>query len=366
LKLLFLGDLFYDYDFIHNDIYTLSKFIEDNDFITVANLEASLRGDKLIRKKLYSLTHTEIIFEVLKLLHVKVVNIANNHIMDNGITGFNKLTKGLIDNNIGYFGAGLNIKEAVKPYYLHLKNKKIGFCGFGWKNEDCIYSGVHIPGVAPLKRDILLHVIDDIKTENALPVISLHWGYEWEKYPLPIHRKLAGSLIQSGAELIIGHHPHVIQAMEIYRDKKVFYSLGNFYFGSWRDKNQSHKNKIAREYGNIGLGVSWDINNNDFNMYNFKYNGQETVVSNSHNMDDMSSIKLNDYNSFYKHHRKPIFLSKRPSLFIGTLNEIINPIKVLISEFKWYLINKIISILKFLRVYDLIKKYKYLLKGRLW
>jgi len=363
MKLLFLGDLFYDYDFIRNDIYVLGKFLKDNDFVTVVNIEASLYGDGIKRKKLYTLTHTEIIFKILKLLQVKIVNLANNHILDNGVAGFQKLIEGLTDNNIGYFGAGLNIKEAIKPYYLFVNNKKIGLCGFGWKNEDCLYSGVQSPGVAPLRKNMLLKVIQDIKKENALPVLNLHWGYEFERFPLPVHRRLAHTLIQSGAELIIGHHPHVIQAMEIYQGKRIFYSLGNFYFGSWRDKYQTHKNKIAREYGNIGLGVFWDITNNDYDMLYFSYNGRETTIEKSFNIDDISSIKLVNYNSYYKHCRKPLFLSKRPSLYTGTINEMINPVKIFISEFKWYLINKFIIVLKHLRIYNLIKKYKYILKG---
>jgi len=60
--------------------------------------------------------------------------------------------------------------------------------------------------------------------------VLCHWGYEYEQFPLPAHRRLAHALIDAGATVVIGHHPHVIQGIEYYKGKMIAYSLGNFFF----------------------------------------------------------------------------------------------------------------------------------------
>lgn len=356
MKLLFLGDFLYDYENIQDEIYYLNEFFLKNNYYTILNLEASLKSKEKGKKKLYSLANSTIVFEILKLLRVKAVNIANNHIMDNGLAGFIEIIKGLQENNIGYFGAGMSIKEAIKPYILHVGNKKIALCGFGWNTEDCEYSSYSKPGVSPLKRSIIIKVINEIRRIDALPIINLHWGYEYEEYPLPIHRKLAHSLILSGAELVIGHHPHVIQAMETFSEKKIYYSLGNFYFGSWRKKYLVHKNQFARENGNIGLGLLWDIMKDGYKEIFFENVGEKIEFKNKFAIKDISQIEMGDYNSLYKDRRERRFLSKRPSLYVGTINELINPFKVIFTNIKWHLINTIFNFLKILNLFDLFKK----------
>lgn len=85
-------------------------------------------------------------------------------------------------------------------------------------------------GTAPLKADIIEEDILSTKELADIIIVSLHWGYERERYPLPSQRNLAHKIIDAGVDLIIGHHPHVLQGIEHYKDGFIAYSLGNFVF----------------------------------------------------------------------------------------------------------------------------------------
>jgi len=120
MKILFLGDLFYDYNTIKNDIISIGKYISKNNFITILNLEGPLLGDDSEQKKQYSLCNSKKIIDILKLLNVKAVNLANNHILDQGYTGLERLIDQLEKNSIMYFGAGKNYAQAIKPTFINI------------------------------------------------------------------------------------------------------------------------------------------------------------------------------------------------------------------------------------------------------
>ena len=149
---------------------------------------------------------------------MKAVCLANNHIMDYGKKGLLKTIENLEKYNIGYFGAGLEISQAVNPYVITSDNgEKTAIFAFGWEQEMCIPAKINKPGVAPLKEKLVYSTIrDGLKTYEKV-IVNFHWGYEFEKIPLPHHRALAHDLIDMGVELIIGHHPHVVQARNLYK-----------------------------------------------------------------------------------------------------------------------------------------------------
>ena len=109
--------------------------------------------------------------------------------------GLEHLINEIEKNNIGYFGAGLNIEYAEEPKILKLYNKKIGLLGFGWDEEMCIYATKNTSGVAPLKTNLILTSVEKLAKSVDKVIVNLHWGYEYEVYPLPIHRKLAHQII---------------------------------------------------------------------------------------------------------------------------------------------------------------------------
>lgn len=153
-----------------------------------------------------------------------VVSLANNHILDYGETGLFDTMKILSEHNIKYIGAGKNINDARKPVIIQVKNMKVGFLAY----SDVYLASRQKPGVAStkyIKKDIR-----KLKDKVDITVVSIHGGMCIADHPLPDEIKMMHSIIDSGASLILRHHPHVIQGIEHYNKGVIVYSLGNFVF----------------------------------------------------------------------------------------------------------------------------------------
>ena len=180
MKLLFLGDFYYDYDYIAEDIKKISDFIKKNNYTTILNLEGSIKTNN-IAKKVVKLDFSDKFIEVLKMLNVQAVNLANNHIMDYGKEGLELILKKLDKAGIGYFGAGINIENACKPYIFTKDDYKIALCGYGWDMEECINATHKNAGTAPIDFDLVEKTINNTECNLFIPIF--HYGYEFE--PLP-------------------------------------------------------------------------------------------------------------------------------------------------------------------------------------
>lgn len=142
-KILFAGDLFYDYDFIPDDIETLVNWIQKNELITILNLESPIgKGNGTVTEKRGSnLASNPLVVEVLKRLNVAGACLANNHMMDYGETALANTIFALDANRIAHTGAGQNIEDALKPMSICVNNKTISILNFGWDVEETIYAG---------------------------------------------------------------------------------------------------------------------------------------------------------------------------------------------------------------------------------
>ncbi len=171
-------------------------------------------------------------------LNCSVVSIGNNHINDYGEQGLSKTIELLKTNEIPYFGAGSNLQEASKEVVLDKNGLKISFLGYTTDDMHVrsIIAGPNTAGCAPYDFARIRDDINKIRNESDVICISLHWGYELHRFPAPEQIDLAHRIIDAGADIIIGHHPHVIQGFEKYRHGIIFYSLGNFFFSSYWDK----------------------------------------------------------------------------------------------------------------------------------
>ena len=165
-----------------------------------------------------------------------VVNIANNHVMDYGEEAFEDMLKTLKGNGISFIGAGINCKEARKAEIVDVGGVKIGFLGY---TEVGVMANDNNPGCARLDIENIKEDIDLLRLDVDIIIISSHWGIEYVRYPMPKQQKIARELIDCGAKVILGHHPHVVQGVEKYRGGLIFYSLGNFNFGVEQDKKYS-------------------------------------------------------------------------------------------------------------------------------
>lgn len=229
MKILFLGDFLYDYDHIRDDIYALGEYFRQYDAV-VLNLEAPLKSDKPF-KKWINLHHNEkTLSEVLKILNVRVVSLANNHIFDWSEEGYYRTTGLLDDLGIDYFGVQ-KTEVGWAPLSVDIAGVSFDFYGCGWKEEQVVSLG---------KSNLFIKNIDlnnlpyPEVNQNRVSVVMPHWGYEYEFLPLPVFVEYARNLVDKGVDLVAGCHPHVIQPCEQYRGKNILYSLGNFYFGSRR------------------------------------------------------------------------------------------------------------------------------------
>lgn len=211
--------------------------------ITFGNLEGPLSNEGRPIKK-SSLAMSSIAIRALTEAGFNVVSLANNHVFDYGARAFHRTVELLEQNGIGHTGAGSNITEARLPAVVEANGLRVAFFAYGWPFMQCVRAGRRRFGTAPLDRRIILQDLTKARRQADVSIVSVHWGYERELYPLPSQRRLAHKLIDAGADLIIGHHPHVLQGIEMYGRGAIAYSLGNFcfadpgYFKGWQGRDR--------------------------------------------------------------------------------------------------------------------------------
>lgn len=263
MKLLFLGDLFFDFDYCPDDIKLIGKYIRENDYKVIVNLESPIGNiGHPIKKRGPNLSSKINVIEVLKSLNVIAVCLANNHMMDYGEEALQFTIKLLEKAGIYHVGAGKNISEAMQPICLYVDGKRIFIQNFGWDVEETVYATKKRPGCAPLIRDKIIEKTRKIKSNNpgAIVINTFHWGFEYNTLPMPLDIDFAHKCIDNGCDLIIGHHPHVIQPIEKYKSKSICYSLGNFYFSSQRKEFiKEFMNCSKKNMCDYGIGILFDI-----------------------------------------------------------------------------------------------------------
>lgn len=156
------------------------------------------------------------------------VSLANNHILDYGEVAYADTLEALRGTGVGSFGAGRVADRFANPLLLEVAGEKVALAGYVCSSTSpppVLASGI---GVAPLDR---LQVLEDITRARhagaTRVIVSLHWGAEEVRLPKPADVALARAFVDAGADLIIGHHAHRIQAVEKYRGRHIFYGVGN-------------------------------------------------------------------------------------------------------------------------------------------
>ncbi|MDD4189322.1 MAG: CapA family protein [Eubacteriales bacterium] len=175
-----------------------------------------------------------------------MVGIANNHIMDFYEKGLVDTLKILDDNNILHAGAGMNLEEARKPAVMEVDGIKIALLSYT-DMAYIVYAGNpnlsfaaanEKSGVAPREKDYILSDISEIRDSVDIIMVSLHWGLEETFIVTDEMRQFAYDLIDNGADVILGHHPHQFQGIEIYDNKPIIYSMGNLIMDQNDPENQ--------------------------------------------------------------------------------------------------------------------------------
>lgn len=169
-------------------------------------------------------------------LSVDLVSLANNHVYDYGPDALLDTLDTLSAAAIPYAGAGKNIDEAKEPVYFVSGGMKLSFVCATQIERSTLFTkeaGADSPGV--LRTDdptLCLDAVKNAKADSDFVVVFIHWGTEGTNYFGEDQQTLAHQLIEQGAGLIIGCHPHVLQGIEYYKSVPIIYSLGNFWFNS--------------------------------------------------------------------------------------------------------------------------------------
>ncbi len=203
----------------------VSKVLSSAD-IAFGNLEGpiSSRGTDVGSK--YSFRADPRVVEGLAFAGFDVLSVANNHIFDWGADALTDTVSLLGEEGISAVGAGTDYEDANRPVIKRVGGTSIGFLAYTNLYPSSLEAGSENPGVSDI--DNAEGAVRNIGTD--IVVVSLHWGDEYESSSSETQRELARRLIDAGADVVVGHHPHVIQEIEKYRNGWIAYSLGNFVF----------------------------------------------------------------------------------------------------------------------------------------
>lgn len=189
------------------------KSVFEEDDLTIVNFEGTLTDSTTREDKQFAFKADKSYAEILTDGFVEAANLANNHSKDYGEQSYNDTMDALDEAGITNFGYD---RVAIKK----VKGIKVGLVG-----TYVLADGLGV-------KDSMEKNIQDLKDEGAQVIIaSFHWGEEKAEYPNEVQVELAHAAIDAGADLVLGHHPHVLQGIEQYKGKNIVYSLGNFCFG---------------------------------------------------------------------------------------------------------------------------------------
>ena len=224
--------------------YRIQNLIENNDFsffdqtrnltremdFAIVNLEAPIYDGKCkpIQKFGPNLKSTPKVIESLKYGGFNVVTLANNHIMDYGAKSLKETETLLNKAGILHVGTGKNLKEAGKTLYLEKNEKRLAIINC-CENEFSI-AEYNKPGANPLNPIKQFHAIQEAKERSDYILVIVHGGHEHWQLPSPRMVETYRFFIDAGADAVINHHQHCYSGYEVYKNKPIFYGLGNFCF----------------------------------------------------------------------------------------------------------------------------------------
>ncbi len=228
--------------------------------IAFVNLEAPLTVRGIRAEKQNTLRADPSLIEDLKDAGVNIVGLANNHMLDYGLDGLADTLAALESGGILQVGAGPNINAAREPVVADGPGGKVGFIAFASTLPQGFAASPDRPGVAPIHvtaafvvenplaqeqpgtpppvitiplamdLEATVEAVQALKRRADFVMVSAHWGVSGQDAVMDYEREVGHALIDAGADLIFGHHPHRLHGVEYYREKPILYSVGNFVF----------------------------------------------------------------------------------------------------------------------------------------
>ncbi len=198
---------------------------------SVGNLESPFSGSNYIPQTGSLIFNTpDVNIKGLTQNKFKVVSLANNHVLDQGINGLERTINFLNKNGIGHTGAGANLESAWQPAMVNTSGIKTCFVGTSYAsiNDGGKSTNNYVARIED--TDTLKLQITNLKSNCDFIAVLMHAGTEYVQEPNQSQINFAHAAIDAGADIVIGHHPHWVQTIEKYKGKYIFYSLGNFIF----------------------------------------------------------------------------------------------------------------------------------------
>jgi len=228
--------------------------------MTIGNLECVIASTGKPEPKPYTFRAPKQSLRLLK-KYFSAVSLANNHSGDFGKAAFSEMLQLLEQHQIPYFGGGRNLRAAHQAYIQEIRGKRIAVLGFNGFFPRSFEALDDAPGIAWLDEDRVAESIQHTKQKLGVDflIVYPHWGWEYQKLAATRQRQMARLMIASGADAVVGGHPHVTQDIEVYQGKPIFYSLGNFVFDGFSDRDTRTGWLLELSLKQAG-GVSWRVN----------------------------------------------------------------------------------------------------------
>ncbi|MBI3788176.1 MAG: CapA family protein, partial [Ignavibacteriales bacterium] len=193
--------------------YVFERWNEvDTSAIFMFNLEHPITTARRKVEKEYNFKMHPKYLRTLREGRVTLINAANNHIADYGIAGIDDTMKYLDSVGIRYVGIGKNLEEARRPVIIEKNGKRIGFLGYHGGGK---FAATRTrTGLAPRYEPYIIEDVKQLRSQVDYVVVNFHWGTELAEKPDRSQIALAHDVIDAGADLIVGHHPHVLQGVE--------------------------------------------------------------------------------------------------------------------------------------------------------
>ncbi len=200
--------------------------------IAFANLECPLTNSNRasIKSKKYIFKEDQKNAFAIKKAGINVLSIANNHTMDYGSKGLRDTMDALKEAGILYSGGGGNREEAHRPVFIDKAGIKVGFLSYSEFPPEGYFHFDEKADVSFLDNENMGKEIKAAKKQCDWLIVSFHWGKEFHTSRSESQKLTAHQAVDSGADFVVGHHPHVLQEVEKYKDRLIFYSLGNLTF----------------------------------------------------------------------------------------------------------------------------------------
>jgi len=219
-----------------------------------ANLEGPFADSRRQTSKSIAFRFDPLLLPMLKHYNFSIFNAANNHSYDMGAAGFAESKQNLAGAGFDFYGS----QYAVDDNSMLIKkvgDYNIAFIGLNDTNS-------------PVDENKVIELIKKGKSSADFVIMNIHWGEEYKELSNQRQRTLAHIFIDAGADAIIGHHPHVVEEMEVYKKRPIFYSLGNFIFDQYFSTTTQQ-----------GLAVGLVLKDNNISAYVFPLVGADSQVS---------------------------------------------------------------------------------------